>query len=387
MFSNSLYSHDYLFYACMVSQCTVIFDENLSAIAGVSYNNCSYKLYINPVKFSSRTLLERLAVLKHEMLHILNGHLLYRQEDSRNHKNWNIATDCAINQLIDETHLPTNCITTEYIQELIAKNSKVKKLEPSEYYYELLNESSSTSSASSDENSKEFDSHQSWELSDSSESIETQKNITSDMIEEAKEITLKTIGEYPNEYSKWLTLHKNKSNVNWKRMLKSLIKTNTRIKTIFRPNRRLPGRLDLKGSKKDTCSCILYIIDASGSVKNSEFKQLNSEIISLCSQFNLKINAIQVDSEASEPEILTRNTELIERKRNAGTFLSAGLRKAEEHRLKYDTIIVSTDGFLSSLDIDEFIKINKKVIFLVPKTGSTAVFKNLGKNIKSIKLD
>lgn len=386
MFSNSLYSHDYLFYACMVSQCTVIFDEKLQASAGVSYNNCSYQLYINPLKFSEYTLLERLAVLKHEMLHILNGHLLYRQEESRNHKNWNIATDCSINQLIDETHLPANCITTEYIQELTGKpHQKVKKLEPSEYYYALLNESGSDSST--DEKSNEYDSHQSWELSDSSESIETQKNITSDMIEEAKEITLKTIGEYPNEYSKWLTLHKNKSSINWKRMLKSLIKTNTRIKTIFRPNRRLPGRMDLKGSKKDKTSYILYIIDASGSVKNSEFKQLNSEIISLCSKFNLKINAIQVDSEASEPEILTKNTELIERKRNAGTFLSAGLRKAEEHRLKYDTIIVSTDGYLNPLDVDEFVKINKKIIFLVPKTGSISVFKNLGKNIKSIKLD
>ena len=379
MFSNSSYSHDYLFYACMVSQCTLVFDEKLDAPAGVSYNNCSYKLYINPLKFNEYTLLERLAILKHEMLHILNGHLLYRKEQMPNHRNANIAMDCAINQLIDYQHLPKNCVTPKYIETIISK--KVKKLEPSEYYYYLLQENQEKS------DEIDFDAHCSWEFSDSEESIETQKNITTEMIEESKEITLKTIGEYPNEYSKWLTLNKNDSKINWKKLLKSYIKTNTRIKTIFKPNRMQPNRMDLKGSKKDKTVNILYIIDASGSVKNSEFKKLNSEIISLCSQFNLKINAIQVDSEASEPEILSKNTQLIERKRNAGTFLSVGLDKAEEHKLKYDTVIVSTDGYISQLDLDNFKKINKNIIFLICSGGSDTIFKRAGSKIKSIQIE
>lgn len=378
MFSNSSYSHDYLFYACMVSQCTLVFDEKLDAPAGVSYNNCSYKLYINPLKFNEYTLLERLAILKHEMLHILNSHLLYRKDQMPNHKNANIAMDCAINQLIDSQHLPKNCVTPKYIETIIGK--KVKKLEPSEYYYYLLQENQEKS------DEIDFDAHCSWEYSDSEESIETQKNITTEMIEESKEITLKTIGEYPNEYSKWLTLNKNDSKVNWKKLLKSYIKTNTRIKTIFKPNRMQPDRMDLKGSKKDKTVNILYIIDASGSVKNSEFKKLNSEIISLCSQFNLKINAIQVDSEASEPEVLSKNTQLIERKRNAGTFLSVGLDKAEEHKLKYDTVIVSTDGYISANDLDNFKKINKNIIFLICSDGSDTIFKSAGSKIKSIKI-
>lgn len=380
MFSNQLYSHDYLFYACMVSKCNILFDDNFAAIAGVSYINCSYNLYINLNKFCSLELIQRLAVLKHEMLHILNGHLLYRREESRNHYNWNIASDCAINQLIDQSHLPPNCVSVEYLEELT--KSKVKKLEPSEYYYELLNNSKIDMKSL-----EKIDKHQSWELSSTSDSIETQKNVTSEMIEESKEITQKTIGEFPNEYSKWIKINKNEQKVNWKKYLKSFIKTNTKIKTVFKPNRRLPNRMDLKGYKKDKTTNILYIIDASGSVKDSEFKILNSVLVSLCSQYNLKINAIQVDSEASEPEILTKNTELIERKRNAGTFLSAGLRKAEEHKLQYDTIIVSTDGFLSTLDVSEFVKINKNVIFLVTKGGSVSEFKNLGKQIKYIKLE
>lgn len=379
MFSNSKYENDYLFYACLLSNCTVVFNESMEAPAGVSYNNCSYKLYINPIKFNAYILEERLAILKHEMLHILNGHLLYRHEDDRNRKNANIAMDCAINQLINLEHLPENCILPEVLEKEL--NRKIKRLEPFEYYYELLNDSEDVS-----ENTN-TDSHESWELSDSEDSIETQKNITTELIEDAKDLTLRTIGTYPNEYSNWLKINKNETKINWKKYFKSLIKTNTRRKTVFKPNRRMPDRLDLKGAVKNRTSELLYIIDASGSVKNSEFKELNSVIINLCAQYNIKINAIQVDSEASDPEVLTKNTELIERKRNAGTFLSAGLRKAEEHKLKFTTVIVSTDGYIGSQDLNEFKKINKKVIFLICKNGSDNIFKNAGKNIYAIKLE
>ena len=379
MFSNSKYENDYLFYACLLSNCTVVFNESMEAPAGVSYNNCTYKLHINPIKFNKYTLEERLAILKHEMLHILNGHLLYRHEDTRNHKNANIAMDCAINQLINLEHLPKNCILPEVLEKEL--NKKIKRLEPFEYYYDLLNKCENISE------NIDLDSHESWELSDSEDTIETQKNITTELIEDAKDLTLRTIGTYPNEYSNWLKINKNETKINWKKYFKALIKTNTHKKSIFRTNRRMPDRLDLKGSVKNRTSELLYIIDASGSVKNSEFKELNSVIINLCAQYNLKINAIQVDSEASEPEILTKRTELIERKRNAGTFLSAGLCKAEEHKLKFDTVIVSTDGYLAISDLEEFKKINKKIIFLICKNGSDNIFKNAGKNIFTIKIE
>ena len=379
MFSNSSYENDYLFYACLLSNCTVVFNEYMGAPAGVSYNNCSYKLHINPIKFNVYSLEERLAILKHEMLHILNGHLLYRHEDTRNHKNSNIAMDCAINQLINLGHLPKNCILPEVLEKEL--NKKIKRLEPFEYYYDLLNNSEDISE------NLDSDFHESWELSDSEDTIETQKNITTELIEDAKDLTLRITGNLPNEYSKWLKINKNETKINWKKYFKALIKTNTHKKSIFKPNRRMPDRLDLKGSVKNRTSNILYIIDASGSVKNSEFRELNSVIINLCSQYNLKINAIQVDSEASEPEILTKRTELIERKRNAGTFLSAGLLKAEDHKLKFDTVIVSTDGYIDTQDLNEFKKINKKIIFLICKNGSDTVFKDAGKNIFTIKLE
>ena len=54
-------------------------------------------------------------------------------------------------------------------------DKKVKKLEPSEYYYYLLQENKEKS------DEIDFDAHCSWGFSDSEESIETQKNITTEI--------------------------------------------------------------------------------------------------------------------------------------------------------------------------------------------------------------
>ena len=383
MFSNSEYTDNYLYYACMLSKCTVIFDKH-DAVAAVSYNNESYQLYINTEKFNKYKLSTRLAILKHEMLHILNGHLQYRRNsDTEYRKMWNIAFDCAINQMIDINHLPENCILPEYFDSILG--IKVKRFEASEYYYDLIQNNKDKFQDSLDNTDSE---HEFWNDSDdiTESSQELQNKITEDIISDAKETALRIIGSYPSEYSKWLKIHQNKHQINWKKILKSYIKTNTKTKTIYKPNRRQPDRLDLKGSKKNKIPDLLFIMDSSGSVKNHEFSDIISALINICTQFNTKIKIIQVDSEASEPEILTNSTKLIERKRSAGTFLSAALRKAEERKLKYTSVIVGTDGYLNNADIDEFVKLNKHIYFLIPEKGTTEYLQNKSKKIKCLKI-
>jgi predicted metal-dependent peptidase len=55
-------------------------------------------LYINPDFYNSLTLEEKMAVLEHELLHLLNKHLI--RIEGRNSYVWNVATDVAINQYI-----------------------------------------------------------------------------------------------------------------------------------------------------------------------------------------------------------------------------------------------------------------------------------------------
>ena len=127
----------YLFYVHILTQCKVIFDETLPAIAGVSFTNFKYNLYINPIMFSKLTIPHRIGVLKHEMLHIIDLHLTLRRKDYDNH-NWNLATDCAINQLINKDHLPENCVTIENL--FTDSNIKIASKMNAEYYYNLIKE-------------------------------------------------------------------------------------------------------------------------------------------------------------------------------------------------------------------------------------------------------
>jgi len=55
-------------------------------------------LYINPDFYNSLLLEEKMAILEHELLHILNKHLI--RIEGRNGYVWNLATDVAINQYV-----------------------------------------------------------------------------------------------------------------------------------------------------------------------------------------------------------------------------------------------------------------------------------------------
>ena len=393
MISNLNYQDEYILYAAILGKCTLKRVEKGNYPAAVSYskNSNTYILYINPELFDKYSLENRMAILKHEVLHIVNGHLTHRiQGKNIDRKKANIAFDCSINQLINSEHLPFNCVNVDYIQELIApfNNEKVKYNETAEYYYNLLEPVPTELVPDTDNHSGEFDSETNSEIGvgDCDEVSDSQQQITHDMIKEAID-EIGGICSGTLDYEKILDLHKVKSKISWKNLIKAHLKHN-RTKTIHKLNRRQPKRLDLKGYKANKeKSKVLYIIDSSGSVSDSAFKKLNSEILSIHNQMNIEIVSIQVDTTASEPEILTKNTKKITRRKGAGTFLSVGLDKANECKIKYDMVIVSTDGYLYSSDIKRFADNKVLTIFLISPKGSDDVFKSRRfKNIKFIKL-
>lgn len=393
MISNLNYQDEYILYTAILGKCTLKKIEKGNYPAAVSYskNSNTYILYINPELFDKYSLENRMAILKHEVLHIVNGHLTHRiQGKNIDSKKANIAFDCSINQLINPEHLPFNCVNVNYIQELIAPFSteKVKYNETAEYYYNLLEPVPTELVPDTDNHSGEFDSESNSEIGvgDCDEVSDAQQQITHDMIKEAID-EIGGIGSGTLDYEKILDLHKVKSKISWKNLIKAHLKHN-RTKTTHKLNRRQPKRLDLKGYKSDKeKSKVLYIIDSSGSVSDSAFKKLNSEILSIHNQMNIEIVSIQVDTTASEPEILTKNTKKITRRKGAGTFLSAGLDKAGECKIKYDMVIVSTDGYIYSSDIKRFADNKVLTIFLISPKGSDDVFKDKKyKNIKFTKL-
>ena len=97
------------------------------------------------------------------------------------------------------------------------------------------------------------------------------------------------------------------------------------------------------------------------------------ELISLCNTYNTKLNLVQVDTKAYDPVKLDKNTKVLERVACGGTILNPGIEKLEEFNIKYDALVVTTDGYLESFDIDCFNELNKPIIWLILNNGRNVI--------------
>ena len=398
MFSNPEYRANYLFYAHVIGQCSIKIDKEMPAPAGVSFSVDHYNLYINPDEFDQHTLKGRLAILKHEALHILLGHLGERGT-GKNPAGWGISTDCASNQHIDQDHLPECAILPKPLE---AKTGiTVPMGQSAEFYYELLKselqkqpnqggsghsqgqqQSQSQSQSSvfdSLKGTQTMDTHKTWDESVGDKDL--QQDLTKRMIERAQTETLKGKGTIPAACADWIELHSRQSEVNWKRVLRGIVghkRVGTRS-TIMRLDRRFPSREDLRGKTRDRMFNLLVIVDVSGSMSPAAINTTLAEVRNICDITKTDVDLIQVDTMAYEPEKLSKKTRSITRRGVGGTYLSTALDKAREKKIDYQAVVVLTDGGLYHKDLSVFAELNKRVIWLVESSGTVPDRMNTGK--------
>lgn len=411
MLSANTHKNDYIFYAHMIAQCRILFDENLDAMAAVSFHHDHYNLHINlegkkqyldPKKLESEELPDevekeiqydennqpyikgkgfndlpieqRLGALKHEMLHILYGHLL--RVGKRDFQKFNFSSDCALNQHIKRDHLPRGCI---YPDNLPVKPNitKVPEGKTAEQYYEMLDDSkmpppppqAGEGESQSNSHGTPGD-HATWQQSQGDEII--QKDLTKKMAEKAANETQKSRGNVPVEYSDWLEIHSNKQVVDWKRELRNLI-GNRRVgakKTIMRRNRRQPHLKHIKGQIKDRIGVPVVVGDESGSVSSKELTEAIGEILHICNLYQAPLWYVPVDSQAHKPHMLKSKDRKFQRTACGGTILAPAIEKIEEHNLDAAAIVVITDGYIGDRDIYAFSKTNKQIVWLITSEGS-----------------
>jgi len=393
MFSNRTYCADYLFYAHIVGQCSVIIDDSLPAPAGVSFMHDHFNLYINPAEFDEFSIVERLAIIKHEMLHIMLGHI--KRIDDRNFKKWNYSTDCALNQLINSDHLPKCAVLPGNFSKQFKLSPKAQNNESSEYYYELIKDykdeeqdgQGSDGQGSDGQGSEQtMDSHGTWKNSAGDETL--QKDITAKMIKDARDSAAKNMGNIPSQCDEWLGLHNTKAQVNWRKTLRSIVgnkKIGTRS-TIHRRDRRFPNREDVRGKSKNRTFNVLAVVDVSGSMSNDSLTKTMAEVKHICDVTKSSIDMIQVDTQAYEPEKFSTTTKFINRKACGGTELSPAIQKAKECNIDYQCIVVITDGYISDSDIQAFKNARKRVIWLIESDGKLSSNMCEGR-MKAFKLD
>lgn len=362
---SSPLSSQYLFYANMIVQCAVEFKQ-MQAPASVHFKLDHYVLSIDPDKFNPWPLEHRCGVLKHEMLHILNGHLI-RFEDRENFQKWNYATDCAINQLIDSSHLPSGCINPSNLP--VKPSTKVPLKVNSEQYYDLIDDDQLPPD---DQQGKGMvGDHSEWNNSEGTNET-LQKDIAKSMLEKAANETQKSRGTLPGEFSDWLAINSASKQVSWQRVLRNLAgnkRVNTR-QTIMRSNRRLQNREDLKGKLKNRIFDIAVVSDVSGSVSTPELIQLWAELKNICTLTNSGVKLVQVDTQPYPPEELKKSTSVMNRKASGGTNLSPALDMLKKHKVPYDALVITTDGGLCPSDVNNFINAAKRVIWLVSSEGT-----------------
>ena len=333
---------------------------------------------------------ERVAVIKHETLHIIFKHL-FRFNFKKNHqKIFNLAADIVVNQFIGNWNLPESAITLSTFPDLDLEPNKSV-----EWYYNKLNKlneeiknqdsnkefddstNSKTSATISADNLKKLLNNQKTSHSNHSLwSNESQNNVSTRSLEteldrmiiQAKNRTsTKDYGALPAGISSLISniINKRKPKVNWKRALK-IFSTNSRKTRIYHSMKRISKRYGTRpGIKIKRFQKMAVAIDTSGSIQIEQLSEFFSEIHGIWKQ-GAEIELIECDAKVQKTYDYDGNTpKLI--KGGGGTSFDPVFSYLRKNRYKrYDGCIYLTDGNAS----EPTIKPPCKLFWVITKKGT-----------------
>jgi predicted metal-dependent peptidase len=356
---NSLVDNQYVFYAHIIASTKVNFDEKFPAPAGVSFQKNQFNLHINPTTFNKYSLQERKGILVHEAFHIILRHV--GRFKNKNRKIANIAADIAINQFIKD--LPPDCLshTMFNLEEKLSFENYYSLLRSKAEKIKFSDNGDGTYSFEYKGKKYTIDPHAGEDLTDSEVPQEIVDAIGEEIVKRSLE---KSRGLIPSDIAEMIEKMMSKK-VNWKKYIKNEM-SNTTIdveETIKRRNRRFLNRIEIKGFKQTFSSEGLVILDTSGSVESSFISKTIGEINNLSKSTGSTITMIQVDAEVQEIKKFQESHKKIGIKGRGGTYLYPAIKAAKEKKIRYDWIVVITDGEIES----SWPEIPKcKVFFLMP---------------------
>lgn len=329
--------------------------------AGVKVDKDTGKfvMYYNPDFFAKLPDVQKLGVLKHEFYHLIFEHVTGRLPTDGMSKEWNIATDLAINShLMNE--LPDMCCMPGQgpFADLPAGKS-------AEWYFANLpedpgqgeegegegqgggegqGEGDGNGQAQSGQGGYDsFDDHSGWGEVDQA---------TKDLAKERLKDAMKKAADEASKSNSWGTvssevrkeiMERLTPRVDWKKVLRYFVKTtqrSSRNSTVKRLNRRYP-RIHA-GKKIQRQARIAISIDQSGSVSDAMLAAFFTELNTLAALAEFTV--IPFDTEVAEDKVYTwkkGQTQTWERVMCGGTCFDAPTRYVNEHG--FDGHIVLTD--------------------------------------------
>jgi predicted metal-dependent peptidase len=249
------------FYAHIIQQMSRSFDERFPACAGVWIRDTIPHLIINPLMFAELSVGERVAILKHEIYHVLLLHQ-FRQKN-RDKEIFNCAADIAANQYI--SNLPSWVLTYQKF-----------KLPPkltAEQYYELIIKNAKIIRIGFRANGKKWDDHSKWPEGD--KDVVVGQQVVKSLVQEAME---KSRGHSPYEMHELLGEILQYGTLPWFMILRMFVASAQKVNfgyTWKKENRRFE---DTPGRRKKHRLNLLVGVDTSGSISNEELKEFFGEI-------------------------------------------------------------------------------------------------------------
>lgn len=338
-----------IFWANFTLNSKIAYDRYGVKTAGATVANGVPLLIFNSQFMESLKPEESVAVLKHEILHLMLDHCNGRMDtktgdvitDSVSHHYKNIAMDCAINQYI--SHIPEGGVTLEGLRKATNK-ANLEEFQTAEYYYSALQDLEEKSQEAV-KNMKTTDDHNLEGIEGEESDTPLGRAMRKAAIRAAADRALKaSAGKVSGELSKLLgELLSSESQVDWKSILRNFIAmstSNKKISTRKKPHRRFD--MDFPGKKSKRELRLGVCVDTSGSVGDDQYITLMKEVIGMAKETH-DIYLIQADAEVKKVEKINGKKDLakLERSGYGGTAYQPAISKALE--LKCNAIVYLGD--------------------------------------------
>lgn len=362
-------------------------------------NDRNVYLMVNPIRlrFLVETVGEILAIVRHELYHILYNHL----GESKNYPNdrktqyiLNIAQDCEINQspLIKDS-LPEGAISLEYVRKESGNNNLPEHAGYVEYYKALVSSeeyqqklkgmdnqdkkvvtigassggSGANGESSNGERSNEDgeyhisqtdldemvgeNAHATW--GDEEVSQDTIESVIGGVIRDTyNSLSDKERGLLSRSVKGQIEKLDHTPDVDWRDKIRrqhGKMKSLNKRKTLARPNRRFPNRLDLKGKLPDYDINIVMALDVSGSVSDGALKYAMGEGFHLSRELNAPLTLLQIDSDLVSEQVIKKPTDfnLVKLNGRGGTRFQPAFDYLDDksHTDKTTLLVYVTDGY------------------------------------------
>ena len=322
---------------------------------------------------------ERVAVIKHETLHIIFKHLFRMKTKTYDNQLFNIAADIVVNQLIAPWKLPDSAVTLETFPEL-----KLPKDKSVEWYYENLKKNASKDSEYKkrlmeiSEQGTHSD-HKMWGENEnfSMEVVETEVDR---MIIQAKDRTpKKDHGTIPLGIKSLIQsiIEKRNPQIDWKRALKLFSSTSRRTR-VYHTMKRFSKRFGTRpGIKIKRFQKLAVAIDTSGSINIDDFNTFFSEIHSMW-KFGAEVDVLECDADVQKKySYRGRTPEFVHG--GGGTSFDPVFEHIRSNRFeRYDGCIYLTDGYAP----EPKIKPPCKVFWCITKDGKVGPHLKFGRVVK-----